>query len=127
MADGRVTGVGGVFIRALDHERLRAWYASRLDIEFDSHGALSLSTQEAGAPPETVFAIFNKDSDYLADARERFMLNFCVTGLDAMVARLRDLGETVADIVAEPPYGRFAWLTDPEGTRIELWEPERSR
>ena len=70
----------------------------------------------------TVFAVFDSDTTYLADATERFMINFCVDDLDGMIAKLRLAGETVSDPVEEPPIGRFAWLTDPEGTRLELWE-----
>ena len=119
----RVTGVGGVFIRARDHDALRRWYSERLGIEFEAGGSIALPTAAPGAPPVTVFAIFDSDTTYLADATERFMLNLSVADLDGMIAKLRDAGETVSDPIEEDQIGRFAWLTDPEGTRVELWEP----
>ena len=114
---GRVTGIGGVFFRAGDPDALAKWYAEHLGVT--SFGPWP---QEAGI---SVFAPFQADTDYWPADRQ-WMLNLRVTGLDAMIARLRGSGiavETQPDEWDTPETGRFARITDPEGTPIELWEP----
>jgi predicted enzyme related to lactoylglutathione lyase len=119
---GRITGIGGVFIRPKNKAALIAWYRDTLGIDLGDAGFAVSPNAAPGAPPVTVFAIFDEDTDYFADATERFMINFAVEDIDGMVAALRGHGVEVADPV-ETEQGRFTWLTDPEGTRVELWEP----
>jgi predicted enzyme related to lactoylglutathione lyase len=115
----RVLGIGGLFLRATDPAALGAWYRECLGLDADESG---LWRQEPGP---TVLATFESDTDYFGSTAQRAMLNFRVRDLDAMLAQLRAKG---ADVAGEPQemagVGRFAWVTDPEGNRIELWQPE---
>ncbi|MFB6889859.1 VOC family protein [Kitasatospora sp. NPDC056327] len=116
----RVLGIGGLFLRAADPAALRAWYRDRLGLDPDEHGPWQ---QEAGP---TVFAAFDADTDYFGSRAQQVMLNFRVRDLDAMLAQLRAGGADVAEETEDMPgVGRFGWVTDPEGRRIELWQPAR--
>jgi len=113
----RVLGLGGHFLRATDPAALTAWYRDSLGLDIDEHG---MWQQEAGP---TVFAAFEADTDYFGSREQQVMLNFRVRDLDAMLRQLREKG---ADVDAETQemdgIGKFGWVTDPEGNRIELWE-----
>ncbi|MFJ8434997.1 VOC family protein [Kitasatospora sp. NPDC094019] len=114
----RVLGIGGYFLRAADPAALTAWYRESLGLDTDEHG---LWRQEQGP---TVFAAFEADTDYFGDRGQQSMLNFRVRDLDAMLAQLRAVGADIAGEVQEMEgVGRFGWVTDPEGNRIELWQP----
>ena len=114
----RVIGIGGYFMRAADPAALGAWYRDCLGLDADENG---LWRQEPGP---TVFAAFESGTDYFGSPAQQTMLNFRVRDLDAMLAQLRAAG---ADVAAETQdmegVGRFAWVIDPEGNRIELWQP----
>jgi predicted enzyme related to lactoylglutathione lyase len=113
----RVVGIGGHFMRAADPAALSAWYRDCLGLDADEHGQWE---QEAGP---TVFATFESDTDYFGSRDHQVMLNFRVRDLDAMLAQLRAKGAAVADETQEMEgVGRFGWVTDPEGNRIELWQ-----
>jgi predicted enzyme related to lactoylglutathione lyase len=114
----RVLGIGGYFLRAEDPAALAAWYRECLGLDTDEHGAWH---PQAGV---TVFATFDTDTDYFGSRAQQTMLNFRVRDLDAMLAQLRDRGADVADATEDMEgIGRFGWVTDPEGNRIELWQP----
>jgi predicted enzyme related to lactoylglutathione lyase len=114
----RVLGIGGYFMRAADPTALSAWYRECLGIEADETGVWR---QEDGP---TVFATFEAESDYFGSRDQRTMLNFRVGDLDAMLAQLREKGANVDDETQEMDgVGRFGWVTDPEGNRVELWQP----
>ncbi len=105
-------------MRAADPVALGAWYRDCLGLEADDNG---LWRQEAGP---TVFATFPSDTDYFGPRTQQVMINFRVGDLDAMLAQLRAKGADVAEDVQEMDgVGRFGWVTDPEGNRIELWQP----
>ena len=114
----RVLGIGGLFLRAADPAALAAWYRECLGMDADEMGVWNQATGP------TVFATFESESDYFGSRAQQTMLNFRVRDLDAMLAQLRAKG---ADIPEEPQemegVGRFGWVTDPEGNRIELWQP----
>jgi predicted enzyme related to lactoylglutathione lyase len=113
----RVLGIGGYFLRAVDPAALGAWYRDCLGLDTDEHGAWS---PEAGT---TVFATFESGTDYFGSPGQQTMLNFRVRDLDAMLAQLRAKGADVADATEEMDgVGRFGWVTDPEGNRVELWQ-----
>lgn len=117
----RVTGIGGVFLRARDPDALARWYAEHLGINAMAGETEEIWWQDAGP---TVWAPFPADTDYFGRPEQGWMINFRVADLDAMLDQLRDAGVTVDDAVQEMPgIGRFAWATDPEGNRFELWEP----
>jgi predicted enzyme related to lactoylglutathione lyase len=114
----RVLGIGGYFIRASDPAALGAWYRDCLGLDADENG---LWQQQTGP---TVFAAFEAGTDYFGSRTQQTMLNFRVRDLDAMLTQLRDKGVNVADEPQEMAgVGRFGWVTDPEGNRIELWQP----
>ena len=113
----RVLGIGGYFLRAGDPAALGAWYRECLGFDADENGVWS---QGDGV---TVFATFERESDYFP-ASQQTMLNFRVADLDAMLAQLRGKGADVVDDVQDMEgVGRFGWVNDPEGNRIELWQP----
>lgn len=124
-AQERVTGIGGVFFKAKDPKALADWYEKHLGItrtpaDYNTQPWL----QEAGA---TVFAPFAESSKYFGRDEQRFMWNFRVRDLDAMVAQLRRANIEVKVDPETYPNGRFARLHDPEGNPIELWEPKDPR
>jgi predicted enzyme related to lactoylglutathione lyase len=114
----RVVGIGGHFLRAKDPAVLSAWYRDCLGLDADENGQW---LQEAGP---TVFAAFDADTDYFGARSQQVMLNFRVRDLDAMLAQLRAVGADVSgDAEDMEGVGRFGWVTDPEGNRVELWQP----
>jgi predicted enzyme related to lactoylglutathione lyase len=114
----RVLGIGGYFIRSEDPAALGAWYRDNLGLDADEHG---LWQQEGG---KTVFAAFDSETDYFGSRQQQIMLNFRVRDLDAMIAQLRANGADVDEETQDMDgVGRFGWVTDPEGRRIELWQP----
>jgi predicted enzyme related to lactoylglutathione lyase len=114
-----VAGIGGVFFRARDPERLRAWYAEHLGVELADWGGQAFVADEGDV---TVWSLFSARSDYFP-RKQAAMLNYRVRDLDAMLAQLRAAGVPVEEKVDDDPNGRFGWGTDPEGNRFELWEP----
>ncbi|MEU9415103.1 VOC family protein [Streptomyces sp. NPDC048272] len=114
----RVLGIGGYFMRAADPAALSAWYRDCLGLDADANG---LWQQEAGP---TVLATFEPETEYFGSRTQQVMLNFRVRDLDAMLAQLRARGADVAEESQDMEgVGRFGWVTDPEGHRIELWQP----
>jgi predicted enzyme related to lactoylglutathione lyase len=114
----RVLGIGGHFMRADDPDVLSLWYRECLGLDVDDHGQWQ---QEAGP---TVFAVFEPETEYFGSRTQQVMLNFRVSDLDAMLAQLRAKGADVEDEAQDMEgVGRFGWVTDPEGNRIELWQP----
>src|SRR6185295_17269307 len=114
----RVLGVGGYFMRAADPVALGAWYRDCLGLDADENG---LWRQEAGP---TVFATFESETDYFGSRVQQAMINFRVRDLDAMLGQLRAKGADVAEETQDMEgVGRFGWVTDPAGNRIELWQP----
>jgi predicted enzyme related to lactoylglutathione lyase len=114
----RVLGIGGCFLRARDPETLSAWYRDCLGLDADENGLW----RQATGP--TVFATFESRTDYFGSRAQQTMLSFRVRNLDAMLAQLRSRGADVADETQDMEgVGRFGWVTDPEGSRVELWQP----
>ncbi len=115
----RVSGIGGVFLRAREPEVLATWYAEHLGIEVESWNGAVL--RSAGG--ETlVWALFPADTEYFGPRDRQAMVNYRVGDLEAMLAQLRAAGVGVEG-PHEDENGRFAWATDPEGNRFELWQP----
>lgn len=115
----RVTGIGGFFFRASDPVALARWYQDNLGIDCVADGD-TVWQQETGP---TVWAPFPSDTEYFGRADQQTMVNLRVRDLDGMLAQLRDAGADVDATVEDYEYGRFGWVTDPEGNRIELWQP----
>jgi glyoxylase I family protein len=112
----KVTGIGGFFFRANDRQALARWYSEHLGIDIDD----AVWWQEPGP---TVFAPFEKDTEYFGRSEQSWMINFRVRDLDAMLAQLRDAGIAIDSELESEGVGRFARIHDPEGNPVELWEP----
>jgi predicted enzyme related to lactoylglutathione lyase len=125
----RVTGVGGVFFEAKDPKALSGWYRDNLGLAVRG-GAPAFSAfpwrerEDSTRLGTTVWALFRSDTKYFAPSQAPFMINYRVRNLDRMLAQLRANGVTVEPKIAEEFNGRFAWIVDPEGNKIELWEPK---
>jgi len=124
----RVAGIGGIFFKAKDPKGLVEWYRRHLGLQVE--GSVALFTWRSGrdgkAEGHTVWSIFPADTDYFGKGGAPFMLNYRVRDLDDVLAKLRKEGVDVDPKVEDFEYGRFGWVTDPEGNRIELWEPPKA-
>lgn len=122
----RVTGIGGVFIKARDPKALCAWYRDHLGIDVQDWGGTSFRWHDPEAPEPhgaTVWSIFPDSSNYFDPSPARFMINYRVADLDGLLAALRAEGCQVDEKVEASEFGRFGWVMDPEGNRVELWQP----
>jgi predicted enzyme related to lactoylglutathione lyase len=123
----KVTGIGGVFFRARDPAALAAWYAAHLGLPVGAEGNAMLRWCDDGDPEAlTVWSPFAADTDYFGRPEQQAMINFRVADLGALLAALAAAGIAEVKPREDFPYGRFAWIDDPEGNRIELWEPPRA-
>ncbi|MCC6617075.1 MAG: VOC family protein [Anaerolineae bacterium] len=122
----RVTGIGGIFFKANDPEALGHWYNQHLGIEMEDESPTSvfrwLEKDNPTVGGATVWALFPQATQYFGDPGSGFMINYRVDDLDALVAALRQEGVTVHGEIQETEHGRFIWISDPEGNRIELWQ-----
>ncbi|MGH9019560.1 MAG: VOC family protein [Acidimicrobiales bacterium] len=117
-----VTGIGGVFLRSSDPAALAAWYRQTLDVAFAPDGSYAIFEGADGQPP-SVFALFGPDDAYIgAPGHQDAMVNLRVDDLDAVMETRPPAGARVEGPLSEAN-GRFAWAHDPEGRRVELWEP----
>ena len=125
----RVTGIGGIFLRSRDPQALAAWYAENLGIQLnDWGGAQFLWSDEVPATTgSTAWSIFPADTPYFgpgtAAGPQAAMVNYRVDDLDGMPAKLAAAGVSIDPKREDASYGRFAWVTDPDGNRLELWQP----
>jgi predicted enzyme related to lactoylglutathione lyase len=117
----RVTGVGGVFLRAADPEKLYAWYEHHLGIKRTEEGAFAFFSE--GPREMAVLAFFPLDTTYFGPGKQQAMLNLRVDDLDAVLEKLRAACADIDPKREDYDYGRFAWFNDPEGNRVELWQP----
>ncbi len=122
----RVSGIGGIFFKSDDPERLYAWYEKHLGMKRNAQtqAVVFQSQDAAGQNVETVWSLFPKQTKYFEPSQAAFMLNYRVDDLDALVAALRAEGVEILGR-EDYDYGRFAWIMDPEGNRVELWEPAK--
>jgi predicted enzyme related to lactoylglutathione lyase len=121
---GRITGVGGVFFKAKDPKALAAWYRDVLGLPLESWGGAALRYDAPQHPPALIWSTFPASTDYFAPSTGAFMINYAVDDLEALLTRLSAKGVAVLKRVDDDPNGRFAWILDPEGNKIELWEPK---
>jgi catechol 2,3-dioxygenase-like lactoylglutathione lyase family enzyme len=120
MQKGRVTGIGGVFLKSKDQAGLSSWYADRLGI-----GPMFQwrSFENPQVEQVTAWSVFPEDSKYFDPSTAPFMINYVVDDLDALLEKLREAGVRIDPKREDGEYGRFAWIFDPDGNKIELWEP----
>ncbi len=121
----RVTGIGGVFLRARDPKSLSAWYAKHLGIQLaDYGGATFLWSDEIPATTGmTTWSLFPENTTHFGSGTQQAMINYRVDDLDALLTQLAAANVTIDPKRDEYDFGRFAWITDPEGNRVELWQP----
>lgn len=126
----RVTGIGGIFFQAADPVALRAWYRTHLGIDVQSWGGAAFPWKDdAGVPADgsTIWSIAAADGKQFAPSRSTFMVNYRVDDLAALLQALREEGCDVLDKTDDSEYGKFGWVMDPEGNKIELWQPPAGR
>jgi predicted enzyme related to lactoylglutathione lyase len=122
----RVTGIGGVFFKSKDPRALGEWYRTHLGLKVEEWGGVAFRWATPDNPTGTGTTIWNPfkdDTSYFAPSTADFMINFRVQDLHALLAALRAEGCEVDAKVDESEYGKFGWVQDPEGNRIELWQP----
>jgi predicted enzyme related to lactoylglutathione lyase len=122
----RVTGIGGIFFTAQDPTAMQAWYQRHLGIDVQEWGGAVFRWTDADGSPvggTTAWSVAPADADSFAPSTASFMVNYRVADLEALLEALREEGCNVMDEVDDPEHGKFGWVIDPEGNKIELWEP----
>jgi len=122
---GRIVGIGGVFFKSANRDQTREWYATHLGLADTGQGA-TLPWREHDDPQKehvTVWTVFPAASNYFDPSRAPFMINYIVDDLDALLDRLKQEGVNIDAKRMNASYGRFAWIYDPDGNKIELWQP----
>ena len=123
----RVTGIGGIFFKAGDPQALGDWYRRHLGLDIGSWGGAVFHWADDSPAGSTAWSLFKQDTDHFAPSAAPFMVNFRVADLHALLAALRAEGCQVLEKVDESEYGKFGWVMDPEGNKLELWEPPAGR
>jgi predicted enzyme related to lactoylglutathione lyase len=118
----KATGLGGIFFKSRDPAALSVWYAKHLGLSLKDWGGVRFD-EDAARPGFTLWASFAADTGYFGTGPQPYMINFRVDDLDALLAQLRADGVTVDELTDNNELGRFGWIMDPEGTRVELWQP----
>jgi predicted enzyme related to lactoylglutathione lyase len=121
---GHITGVGGIFVKSKDPKALAAWYRDVLGIQIESWGGAALRYDAPEHPPVLVWNAFPQTTKYMTPSTREFMLDFAVDDLDAYLAKLKAKGVVVLKRDDSDPDGKYAWILDPDGTKIELWQPK---
>jgi predicted enzyme related to lactoylglutathione lyase len=119
----RVTGLGGFFFKTKDPDAIKNWYKEHLGIPVDQYGWTFWWKDENGNKCSTQWSPFKEDTNYFSPSDKPFMMNFRVADLEGLLEVLRDEGVTVVGDMETYDYGKFGWILDPEGNKIELWEP----
>lgn len=121
----RVTGIGGIFFKAKDAKALRAWYQKHLGVDVTEWGGAVFmwADDPNSAKGMTVWSVNGPDNDYFAPSTAPFMINYRVADLAALLTALREEGCNVVEKTDDSEYGKFGWVIDPEGNKVELWQP----
>jgi len=122
----KITGIGGVFFKSRqDNKKLSAWYQKHLGLELESWGGAVLAWPGDKADDEglTVWNVAEKDTEWFSPSDASFMINYRVDDMDGMIAQLQDAGIEIIQGPESHENGKFAWIMDPEGNKVELWEP----
>ena len=122
----RVTGIGGIFFKAKDPAALGAWYKKHLGIDVQDWGGAAFRwTDDDGKPKAgtTIWSVGSADGDMYAPSKSSFMINYRVADLQALLLALRSEGCNVLEKTDDSEYGKFGWVMDPEGNKVELWQP----
>jgi predicted enzyme related to lactoylglutathione lyase len=122
----RVTGIGGIFFKAKDAPALQAWYKRHLGIDVQAWGGTAFHWTDSEGHPAggtTIWSVGADDGDHFAPSKATFMVNYRVDDLPGLVKVLKEEGCNVLDKIDESEFGKFAWVMDPEGNKVELWQP----
>lgn len=123
----RVTGLGGIFFKATDPKKIKEWYGKHLGLPVDEYGASFRwidPDSKAKVPALTAWSPFKEDTTYFQPSEKQFMFNYRVENLEELLRVLKEEGVQIVGEMEEHPYGKFGWILDPEGNKIELWEPK---
>lgn len=120
-----VIGVGGIFFKAKDPAALGEWYKKWLNVPVEAPYGASLSPEHMPKNGMTVWAPFGADTEYFAPSDKDFMFNLVVDDLDGALAQVAEGGAKLVGDIQKESYGRFGWFIDPEGNKVELWEPAK--
>ena len=124
----RVTGIGGIFFKTNDPAKIKEWYKKHLDLPVDEYGAsfrwIDINNKEATVPALTAWSPFKEDTTYFSPSEKPFMFNYRVENLVELMKVLKEEGVKIVGEIEEYSYGKFGWIMDPEGNKIELWEPK---
>lgn len=121
----KVTGIGGIFFKAKDPENTKKWYGDNLGLAITQYGS-PFEFRNANRPDEINYlnwSTFPEATEYFKPSKKEFMINYRVQNIDGLVKKLKDNGVTIVDEIEEYEYGKFVHIMDPEGNKIELWEP----
>lgn len=121
----KVTGIGGIFFFSDDPQKTKEWYGQNLGLKIDDYGS-TFEFRDVNRPDEInqlIWSPFKKGSDYFNPSKKDFMINYRVQNIEALVNKLKENGVTVLDSIATYDFGKFVHILDPEGNKIELWEP----
>jgi catechol 2,3-dioxygenase-like lactoylglutathione lyase family enzyme len=126
-AMARVVGIGGVFFKSENPKALARWYADVLGLQITEWGGVIFPLRDLAAAPKgavQVWSPFAQDTDYFSPSKREYMIDFEVDDLEAICARLKAKGVAILKREDSDPNGRFAWVLDPDGTKVELWQPK---
>lgn len=121
----KVTGIGGIFFKSKDPDAIKKWYQDHLGLPVDPYGA-SFEWRREDDPSKkgtTIWSPFKETTQYFEPSEKQFMINYRVENLEPLVAELKTAGVTIVDEIQSYDYGKFVHILDPEGNKIELWEP----
>jgi predicted enzyme related to lactoylglutathione lyase len=119
----RVTGIGGFFFRSENPKEIKEWYSNHLGLPVDNYGWSFLWRDENGNPGRTQWSPMAQNTPYFNPSKKEFMMNFRVADLEDLLKVLQEEGVEIVGEMETYSYGKFAWIMDPEGNKIELWEP----
>jgi len=119
----RVTGLGGIFFKTKDPSKVKEWYKTHLGLNTDKYGCTFWWKDAEGKDCSTQWSPFAADTTYFKPSEKSFMMNYRVENLKELLKVLKKEGVTIVGEIEEYDYGKFGWILDPEGNKIELWEP----
>lgn len=120
----RVTGLGGFFFKSENPDAAKNWYKEHLGLDTDQYGCTFWWKDKEGNDCSTQWSPMDEKTEYFQPSHKQFMMNFRVENLEDLLAALKEEGVTIVGELEEYSYGKFGWILDPEGNKIELWEPK---
>jgi len=121
----KVTGIGGIFFKCADPKKMNEWYSKNLGLPVEKYGTM-FQSRDMDDPEKTVSTIwspFPENTKYFEPSQRDFMINYRVENIEALVEELKNASVTITDELTDSEYGKFVHILDPEGNKIELWEP----